>query len=98
MLRYRRHDDIAMLCAFDLIELDGKSLRWMAIEHRQHALAELLKWAARRDRFQHTLRGRRRYHLQPRLPLKIKNPSAPGVRREAEEDWGAKRWARGRRV
>jgi ATP-dependent DNA ligase len=24
--------------------------------------------------------------------LKIKNPSAPAVRREAEEDWGDKRW------
>jgi bifunctional non-homologous end joining protein LigD len=36
MLRYRRHDDIAMmLCAFDLIELGGKSLRRMAIEHRK---------------------------------------------------------------
>jgi bifunctional non-homologous end joining protein LigD len=30
--------------------------------------------------------------------LKIKNPAAPAVKREAEEDWGAKRWARGRRT
>ncbi len=30
--------------------------------------------------------------------LKIKNPVAPAVRREAEEDWGSKRWARGRRT
>lgn len=30
--------------------------------------------------------------------LKIKNPAAPAVKREAEEDWGAKRWARGRRL
>jgi ATP-dependent DNA ligase len=29
--------------------------------------------------------------------LKIKNPAAPAVRREVEEDWGGKRWARGRR-
>ena len=29
--------------------------------------------------------------------LKVKNPAAPAVRREAEEDWGDKRWARGRR-
>jgi ATP-dependent DNA ligase len=29
--------------------------------------------------------------------LKIKNPNAPAVKREAEEDWGDKRWARGRR-
>jgi ATP-dependent DNA ligase len=30
--------------------------------------------------------------------LKIKNPSAPAAKREAEEDWGDKRWARGRRI
>ena len=30
--------------------------------------------------------------------LKIKNPAAPAVQREAEEDWGEKRWARGRRI
>jgi bifunctional non-homologous end joining protein LigD len=29
--------------------------------------------------------------------LKIKSPAAPAVRREAEEDWGAKRQARGYR-
>jgi ATP-dependent DNA ligase len=29
--------------------------------------------------------------------LKMKNPDAPAVKREAEEDWGQKRWARGRR-
>jgi len=29
--------------------------------------------------------------------LKIKNPAAPAVKREAEEDWGGKRWTRGRR-
>ena len=29
--------------------------------------------------------------------LKVKNPVAPAVKREAEEDWGSKRWARGRR-
>jgi hypothetical protein len=30
--------------------------------------------------------------------LKIKNPAAPAMKREAEEDWGAKRWSRGRRL
>jgi ATP-dependent DNA ligase len=24
--------------------------------------------------------------------IKVKNPAAPAVRREAEEDWGKKRW------
>ena len=32
----------ARRCAFDLIELDGKSLWRMTIEHRKHALAERL--------------------------------------------------------
>jgi hypothetical protein len=27
--------------------------------------------------------------------LKIKNWAAPAVKREAEEDWGSKRWGRG---
>ena len=27
--------------------------------------------------------------------LKIKNPAAPAVKREAEEDWGDKRWGAG---
>jgi ATP-dependent DNA ligase len=30
--------------------------------------------------------------------LKIKNPKAPAVKREAEEDWGEKRWARKNRT
>jgi ATP-dependent DNA ligase len=29
--------------------------------------------------------------------LKIKNPKAPAVKREAEEEWGVKQWARLRR-
>jgi hypothetical protein len=27
LLRYRQHDRVAVLCAFDLIELDGRDLR-----------------------------------------------------------------------
>jgi ATP-dependent DNA ligase len=30
--------------------------------------------------------------------LKIKNPAAPAMKREAEEDWGAKRRVRRRRA
>ena len=29
--------------------------------------------------------------------LEVKNPAAPAVKRQAEEDWGDKRWVRGRR-
>jgi len=28
--------------------------------------------------------------------LKMKNPSAPAVKREAEEDWGRRRWRKAR--
>jgi len=32
--------------------------------------------------------------MPPRSPdwLKMKNPAAPAVKREAEEDWGKERW------
>jgi ATP-dependent DNA ligase len=30
--------------------------------------------------------------------IKVKNPAAPAVKREAEEDWGAKRKGRGHRL
>jgi ATP-dependent DNA ligase len=32
LIRYRQHDSAALLCAFDLIELDGKDLRLIPIE------------------------------------------------------------------
>ena len=43
LIRYRQHDDAALLCAFDLIELDGEDLRRSPFEHRKRALAELLR-------------------------------------------------------
>jgi bifunctional non-homologous end joining protein LigD len=41
----RRHGALAsaVLCAFDLLELDGKDLRRQPIEIRKHLLAKLLK-------------------------------------------------------
>jgi bifunctional non-homologous end joining protein LigD len=42
LLRSWRHDHAAVLCAFDLIELDGKDLRRVPIEQRKQALADLL--------------------------------------------------------
>jgi ATP-dependent DNA ligase len=38
LLRYRQHDGAALLCAFDLIELDGKDLRPSPIEQRKDQL------------------------------------------------------------
>ena len=41
-LRYRSHDHAAILCAFDLIEVDGDDLRPLPIERRKDILAKLL--------------------------------------------------------
>jgi bifunctional non-homologous end joining protein LigD len=42
LLRSWRHDYAAVLCAFDLIEIDGKDLRRAPIEERKHMLADLV--------------------------------------------------------
>jgi ATP-dependent DNA ligase len=43
LLRYRRHDRAAILCAFDVLEVDGADLRRKPIEERKQHLA----WALR---------------------------------------------------
>ena len=120
LIRYRNHDHAAVLCAFDLTELDGKDLRWQPVERRKAMLADLLRDI--RDGiafnqhyegdgaaiFQHVCALGCEGIVSKRLGtpyrsgrvnhwLKIKNPAAPAVKREADEDWGDKRWARGRR-
>ena len=120
VLRYRLRDDAAVLCAFDLIELDGDDLRWQPLEQRKATLADLLQGVRDGVTFnQHfTGDGAIIFHhacalgcegiVSKRLGshyrsgrvdhwLKIKNPAAPAMMREAEENWGAKRWGRGRR-
>ena len=42
LIRGYRHDTAAVLCAFDLLELDGEDLRRMPIEERKGTLAKLL--------------------------------------------------------
>ena len=42
LLRRRRHDHAVTLCAFDLLELDGRDLRHEPIEVRKRELAALL--------------------------------------------------------
>ena len=120
ILRYRLRDDAAVLCAFDLIEVDGADLRREPLEYRKATLAELLRGL--RDGvafnqhfesdgvtvFQHACALGCEGIVSKRLGShyrsghvdhwrKIKNPAAPAVKREAEEDWGDKRWVRGRR-
>jgi len=111
----------AVLCAFDLLELDGRDLRRRPIEERKGLLAKLLHDSDsdfsivlnkhyEEDGavvFREACRLGCEGIVSKRLGskyrsgrvgdwLKIKNPAAPAVRREAEEDWGSKRWVRRR--
>jgi bifunctional non-homologous end joining protein LigD len=113
LVRRQRNGGAAVLCAFDLIELEGEDLRRATIEHRKQKLALLIRgprpgivlnehYEGDGDRaipFEHacafgcegivskrlgsTYRSGRSPHW-----VKVKNPKAPAVRREAEEDWG----------
>jgi bifunctional non-homologous end joining protein LigD len=110
LLRSWHHDHAAMLCAFDLIEVDGKDLRSGPIEERKRLLARVLRAhlsIALNETFGENgeivfseacklgcegivskrlgspYRSARSAHW-----LKVKNPKAPAVKREAEEDWG----------
>ena len=117
LLRSWRHNHVAMLCAFDLIELDGKNLRRTPIEERKYALANLLYCDHDGIAFnkhydcdgavfyKHVCalgcEGIVSKHLGSTYRsgrvndwLKIKNPKAPALKREAEEDWGARRRGR----
>jgi len=119
LLRYRRHDDAAILCAFDLIELDGENLKWSTLEDRKGLLADVLKGTADGIAFNAHFDGEGAtifkhacmlgfegivskrlgsHYRSGRVDdwLKIKNSKSPAMRRE-QEDWGAKRWASGRR-
>jgi ATP-dependent DNA ligase len=114
-IRYRRHDAIVFLYAFDLLELNGDDLRREPLEVRKATLASVLASAALGLRlnehieadgptiFAHAcmmgLEGivskrKGSSYRGGRSPdwLKMKNPAAPAVKREAEEDWGKKRW------
>ena len=119
-LRYRTHDHAAVLCAFDLLELDGADFRSRPLEQRKATLAELLHKVRDGIAFNRHFAGDGAIIFKHACALgcqgivstqfgspyragrvnhwrKIKNPAAPAVRREAEEDWNGKRWTRGRR-
>jgi bifunctional non-homologous end joining protein LigD len=110
MIRSFRHDHAAVLCAFDLLELDGEDLRGLPVEVRKAGLAGLLRKPSQgialnehyvghgdivyqqacklgcegivSKRIGSTYRSGRSKHW-----VKVKNPTAPAVRREAEEQW-----------
>jgi bifunctional non-homologous end joining protein LigD len=111
LIRRARNGDAAVLCAFDLIELEGEDLRRAPIEHRKHKLARLVRgprpgivlnehydgdgeivfsYACKlgcegivSKRLGSSYRSGRSPHW-----VKVKNPKAPAVKREAEQDWG----------
>jgi bifunctional non-homologous end joining protein LigD len=111
LVRRARHGDKAVLCVFDLIELDGLDLRRLPIEQRKAKLARLVRGPHpgivlnEHDDgdgeivFEHACRLGCEGIVSKRLGspyrsgrsphwLKIKNPKAPAVKREAEEDRG----------
>jgi bifunctional non-homologous end joining protein LigD len=101
VLRRRQNEAAAFLYAFDLLELNGTDLRREPIEVRKATLASILRKSQHGVRFNEHLEHCRmglegivskrlgsRYR-SGRSPdwLKFKNPEAPAVKREAEEDW-----------
>ena len=110
LIRGYCHDAAAVLCAFDLLELDGEDLRRTPIEERKGTLAKLLRHphAGIAYNQHYDADGATIYKqacalgcegiVSKRLGssyrsgradcwVKVKNPAAPAVRREAEEDW-----------
>jgi bifunctional non-homologous end joining protein LigD len=101
----------AVLCAFDLIELDGADLRRAPIEQRKQKLSRLVRGPRPgivvnehydgdgEIVFAHACKLGCEGIVSKRLGspyrsgrsphwVKVKNPHAPAVTREAEEDWG----------
>jgi bifunctional non-homologous end joining protein LigD len=110
-LRKVRRSRQVFLCAFDLLELDGKDLLREPLEVRKATLASLLRARLPGLQFNQHLThpgdivlrhacamglegivskrlGSRYVSGRTRDWLKFKNPAAPAVKREAEEDWG----------
>jgi bifunctional non-homologous end joining protein LigD len=110
LIRRHRHGTAALLCAFDLLELDGQDLRRLPIEQRKAKLAKLVPGphpgivlsepfiGDGEIVYRHACKlgcegivskrlGSAYRSGRVRRWLKIKNPAAPAVRREAEEDW-----------
>lgn len=110
LVRQRRHGPAAVLCAFDLIELDGRDLRALPIEQRKRTLAKTIRGPRPgivvneyyegdgEAVFRHACKLGCEGIVSKRLGspyrsgrcsswIKIKNPAAPAVTREADEDF-----------
>ncbi len=110
LVRRQRHGAKAILCAFDLLELDGQDLRRQPIEKRKSTLRQLLRQShpgivfnshyivEGATVFQNACKLGCEGIVSKRLGspyrsgrvnhwIKVKNPKAPAIKREAEEDW-----------
>jgi bifunctional non-homologous end joining protein LigD len=110
LIRSHRSNAVAVLCAFDLLEVNGEDLRRQMIEDRKRRLAGLLRLPHDGIALNETFTGdgatiyrhacalgcegivSKRMGSPYRAGrsthwLKIKNPEAPAVKREAEEEW-----------
>jgi bifunctional non-homologous end joining protein LigD len=110
LIRSHRSNAVAVLRAFDLLEVNGEDIRREPIEDRKRRLAGLLRLPHEgiavnehfggdgaviykhacalgcegivSKRLGSPYRAGRSAHW-----VKVKNPAAPGVKREAEEEW-----------
>jgi bifunctional non-homologous end joining protein LigD len=110
LIRNGRKDHLVSLCAFDLLELDGKDLRDWPLEDRKAALKKLLRKSHPGIAFNRyfDVEGAIVFHHAYKLGcegivskrlgsryrggrsadwIKVRNPAAPAVKREAEEEW-----------
>jgi bifunctional non-homologous end joining protein LigD len=71
LLRSWRHDRAAVLCAFDLIEIDDKDLRKTPIEERKQALARLLRRGGDGIVLNASRSGQMQLPPEPRSPPKV---------------------------
>jgi bifunctional non-homologous end joining protein LigD len=72
LIRRSGHGRDAVLCAFDLIELDGEDLRRTAIERHKVRLIAARARPASRHRVQCSLRCRWRHRVQERLCARLR--------------------------
>jgi bifunctional non-homologous end joining protein LigD len=91
LIRGYRHDAAAVLCAFDLLGLDGEDLRRTKIEERKRSLEKLLSHPHEGIAF-NVLRARLRGLVSKRLGSPYRSGRTDhwvkAVAREAEGEWG----------
>ncbi len=110
LISQHRRGASAVLCVFDLLQLDGRDLRRLPIEHRKRTLAKTVRGphpgivlnehyeGDGETVFKHACKLGCEGIVSKRLGssyrsglcsdwIKVKNPGAPALAREAEENW-----------